>query len=102
MAGLNGFSSGIRNGGMLSGILGGINGLSTGVSPEGRTANALAGRGVDPGLAQTIARDPELMRAVLSQILGLAGKTIGAPPRIPIGQSKRPVTINGVQIHKVN
>ncbi|WP_424630738.1 hypothetical protein [Bradyrhizobium sp. SYSU BS000235] len=77
IAGLSGFSNGVRNGGMLSGILGGINGLSTGVPPEDRQRMRLPDVTLIPGSAQTIPRDRELMRIMLPRILGLSGKASG-------------------------
>lgn len=74
-AGFQGFGAGGRTGGLFGALAGGANGLSSGVSPENQTVKALVGRGVDPQMATTIARDPALLRSVLPSLMGTSGKT---------------------------
>lgn len=71
-AGLEGFTSGP---GMLSKLSGLAQGLSTGQSPVNQTQQALIQRGFDPVIAQQVARNPELLRAVLPQLMGTSGQT---------------------------
>lgn len=71
-AGFQGFAGG---GGLLPALARAGQGFSTGVTPENQTVKALVASGIEPGLAQTIAQDRNLLRAVLPNILGTAGKT---------------------------
>lgn len=74
-AGLSGFGAGGRNGGLIGALTGGASALASGVSPENQTVKALVARGLDPATAQTIARDPSLLRAAIPQLMGSAGQT---------------------------
>lgn len=75
MAGLSGFGSGGRNGGLIGALTSGASALASGVAPENQTVKALVARGLDPATAQTVARDPSLLRSVIPQLMGTAGKT---------------------------
>lgn len=75
---LNGFFSGYANNkdrGVIGGLVGAVTGLATGSAPENQTVKALVARGLDPATAQTIARDPSLLRAAIPQLMGSAGQT---------------------------
>lgn len=72
MAGLDGFANAR---GPLPAIAAAIKGFATGNSQENMTIKALTQRGLDPALAQTVAKDPTLLRAVLPQLMGTAGQT---------------------------
>lgn len=74
-AGLSGFGAGGRSGGLIGALTGGASALTSGVSPENQTVKALVARGLDPATAQTIARDPSLLRAAIPQLMGSAGQT---------------------------
>lgn len=71
-AGLEGFAAGP---GLISKLAGLTQGLSTGQSPTNQTAQALIQRGLDPVVAQQVARNPDLMRAVLPSLMGTTGQT---------------------------
>lgn len=75
VAGLSSFAQGGRNGGLIGALTGGATGLASGVSPENQTVKALVARGLDASTAQTVARDPSLLRSVLPQLMGTAGQT---------------------------
>lgn len=75
LAGLGGFGAGGRSGGLIGALTGGASSLASGVSPENQTVKALVARGLDPATAQTIARDPSLLRAAIPQLMGSAGQT---------------------------
>lgn len=74
-AGLSGFGAGGRSGGLIGALTGGASALASGVAPENQTVKALVARGLDPATAQTVARDPSLLRAVIPQLMGTAGQT---------------------------
>lgn len=74
-AGLSGFGAGGRSGGLIGALTGGASALTSGVSPENQTVKALVARGLDPATAQTIARDPSLLRAAIPQLMGTTGQT---------------------------
>lgn len=74
-AGLSGFGAGGRSGGLIGALTGGASALASGVSPENQTVKALVARGLDPATAQTIARDPSLLRAAIPQLMGTTGQT---------------------------
>jgi len=74
-AGLSSFAQGGRNGGLIGAMTGAASGFASGVSPENQTVKALVARGLDASTAQTVARDPTLLRSVLPQLMGTAGKT---------------------------
>lgn len=74
-AGLSSFAQGGRNGGLIGALTGAATGLASGVSPENQTVKALVARGLDASTAQTVARDPSLLRSVLPQLMGTAGQT---------------------------
>ncbi len=67
-AGLNGFIGNAHTG-PIGAILGGIGGLANGVSPGNQTLQVLTAHGLDPQTAQTVARDPALLRAVLPALI---------------------------------
>jgi len=71
-AGLSGF---VNAGGPLQAIGNLVSGVATGTTPENQTVKALVARGLDPATAQTIARDPSLLRAAIPQLMGSAGQT---------------------------
>lgn len=75
VAGLSSFAQGGRNGGLIGALTGAATGLAAGVSPENQTVKALVARGLDASTAQTVARDPSLLRSVLPQLMGTAGQT---------------------------
>lgn len=75
VAGLSSFAQGGRNGGLIGALTGAATGLASGVSPENQTVKALVARGLDASTAQTVARDPSLLRSVLPQLMGTAGQT---------------------------
>lgn len=67
-AGLAGFGAGGRTGGLIGALGGAATGFSSGVTPENQTVKALVARGLDPDLAQTVARNPALLQGVVSQM----------------------------------
>lgn len=71
-AGFQGFAEG---GGLLPALAGAAQGFSSGITPQNQTVKALIASGLDPALAQTIAKDKTLLRAVLPQIMGTSGQT---------------------------
>lgn len=71
-AGLSGF---VNAGGPLQAIGNLVSGVATGTTPENQTVKALVARGLDPATAQTIARDPSLLRAAIPQLMGTTGQT---------------------------
>ncbi len=71
-AGLSGF---VNAGGPLQAIGNLVSGVATGTTPENQTVKALVARGLDPATAQTVARDPSLLRSVIPQLMGTAGQT---------------------------
>lgn len=75
LSALSGFGEGGREGGLIGAITGGIAGASGGVTTRNQTAQALIAHGLDPALAQTVVKNPSLLRAVLPQILGTSGQT---------------------------
>lgn len=84
LAGLNGFI-GNAHGGPLGAILGGVGGLATGKSPGDDATQALIARGFDPGLARTVARDPDMMRAVMPNLLLRNSRTLTAEQKTAMG-----------------
>lgn len=70
----NGYANN-RDRGVIGGLVGAATGLATGNAPENQTVKALVARGLDPTTAQTIARDPSLLRAVIPQLMGTTGQT---------------------------
>ena len=70
----NGYANN-RERGVIGGLVGAVTGLATGNAPENQTVKALVARGLDPATAQTIARDPSLLRAAIPQLMGSAGQT---------------------------
>jgi hypothetical protein len=83
MTGLQGFIGNLHNG-PIGALAGGIGALATGqrTDPGGiaqqhanQTEQALVSKGLDPALARTVARNPELLKAVLPQVFGIGGQT---------------------------
>lgn len=64
-------------GGVIPNLINGIQAFSTGRPTDARnqTAQFLVSRGLDPALARTVVSSPELLRAVLPQVLGTSGQT---------------------------
>ena len=83
MTGLQGFLGNLHNG-PIGAIAGGLGGLVTGqrTDPGGiaqqqanMTAQALMKGGLDQATAMAVARNPDLLKAVLPEVLGFGGKT---------------------------
>lgn len=67
-AGLAGFGTGGRNGGLIGALGGAASGFARGATPENMTVNALTARGIEPDLARTIAQNPDLLKGVIGQM----------------------------------
>jgi hypothetical protein len=77
MTGLEGFINNAHTG-PIGAILGGIGGAVTGQSASNtrnQTQQLLIQKGLDPGIAKMVTQNPELLKAVLPQMLGTAGQT---------------------------
>lgn len=77
MTGLEGFINNAHTG-PIGAILGGIGGAVTGQSASSnrnQTQQLLIQKGLDPGIAKMVTSNPELLKAVLPQIMGTAGQT---------------------------
>jgi hypothetical protein len=77
MTGLEGFINNAHTG-PIGAILGGIGGAVSGQSASAnrnQTQQLLIQKGLDPGIAKMVTQNPELLKAVLPQIMGTAGQT---------------------------
>lgn len=75
-AGFANFGAGGHQGGLFGAITGAASGLSTGnridpVGQQNQTVAALVSRGMPADLAQTVARDPAALQAILPQLMGV-------------------------------
>lgn len=57
------------------GLVPAISGFATGKPVENQTVKALVAKGLDPALAETVARDPASLRALLPTLMGNGGLT---------------------------
>lgn len=70
-SGFGGFLQNLKENFQSMGNGGSLIGALTGQSPSNHTAQFLVSKGIDPGMARTIASDPSLLRTILPQITGL-------------------------------
>ena len=70
-----GFQNFANAGGPLQALAGGVQGLATGNTQANQTARFLESKGIDPAIAKSIVSDPQLLRAVLPQVMGMGGQT---------------------------
>jgi len=74
-AGFEGFARGGAILPALAGLVGGLSSGQTSANRASQTQQALVARGFDPAIAQTVAQDPSLMRAVIPSLIGSTGLT---------------------------
>jgi hypothetical protein len=77
-AGLSGFVNNLHTGpiGAIVGGIGSAAGMqSPAVKQANQTAQFLVSKGLDPALAKTIVSDPQLLRTMLPQVMGMGGQT---------------------------
>lgn len=83
MQGEGNFTAGIRAlgnpGGLINKVADAVSAFQTGGTPgqnqANQTAQFLVSKGLDPALAKTVVSDPQLLRAMLPQIMGTGGQT---------------------------
>lgn len=73
------FATGMRAlgnpGGLINNVADAVQGFSGAPTAANQTAQFLVSKGLDPALARTVVSDPQLLRSVLPQMLGMGGQT---------------------------